>query len=81
MSTTSNMAAPQDSTGGSILGRLAAAPRRWWGAVATWRRQQASIDHLNLMSERELKDIGLSRGDIEFAVRGDHPRNRVFRYY
>ena len=81
MSTITKTAAQQDSTGGSILGRLAAAPRRWWTAAATWRRQQASINHLNAMSDRELKDIGLTRADIEFAVRGEHPRERVFRYY
>jgi uncharacterized protein YjiS (DUF1127 family) len=34
------------------------------------------------MSDRELKDIGLSRSQIECAVMGERARDRAFsRYY
>ncbi|MEM1365472.1 MAG: DUF1127 domain-containing protein [Pseudomonadota bacterium] len=31
---------------------------------------------LNAMSDRELNDLGISRGDIPAVLRGDHPRAR-----
>jgi uncharacterized protein YjiS (DUF1127 family) len=35
-----------------------------------WRLQQMTVNRLRYMSDRELKDIGLCRSQIEFAVRG-----------
>ncbi|MEO0635328.1 MAG: DUF1127 domain-containing protein [Pseudomonadota bacterium] len=31
---------------------------------------------LNAMSDRELNDLGISRGDIPVVLRGEHPRAR-----
>ena len=43
--------------------------KRMWAAFIAWRFEQAAIGHLRGMSDRELKDIGLQRSQIEFAVR------------
>lgn len=34
-----------------------------------WRRYRDTVAALNRLSERELSDIGMSRGDIPFAAR------------
>lgn len=51
--------------------RPAAAPRglgAWLAAraaaVSAWRKQHAAIAELEMMSDRELMDIGLNRGDF-----------------
>jgi uncharacterized protein YjiS (DUF1127 family) len=81
-STNSNTFARQNGAASSILGRLAAAPKRFWTAYITWRVQQAAIIHLKSMNGRELKDIGLSRSQIEYAVMGERARDHLFsRYY
>lgn len=48
---------------------------RWWRAF--WERQaQRSVEALlHALDERTLKDIGLSRGQIGSAVRGDYRRH------
>jgi len=40
---------------------------RW---LVGWFRRRAAIAELRRLDERMLKDIGISRGDIETAVRG-----------
>lgn len=37
--------------------------------IREWRRFRATREALNRLSERELNDLGLSRGDIEYAAR------------
>lgn len=81
MSTISNTAARQSGAASRILGMLAAAPKRLLTAFITWRAQQAALAHLQAMSDRELKDIGLSRSQIEFAVMGERARDRVYSRY
>jgi uncharacterized protein YjiS (DUF1127 family) len=82
VSTISNATARQSSAGSNILGMLAVAPRRLLAAFITWRARQAALAHLKSMSDRELKDIGLSRSQIECAVMGERARDRAFsRYY
>jgi uncharacterized protein YjiS (DUF1127 family) len=82
MSTISNATARQNSAGRSILGRFAAAPKRLLTAFITWRVQQAAALRLGSMNDRELEDIGLSRSQIEGAVRGEQARDHVLsRYY
>jgi uncharacterized protein YjiS (DUF1127 family) len=44
----------------------------------TWRIEQAAIAQLWSMSDRELKDIGLSRSEITSAVRAEAAHDRVF---
>ena len=82
MSTISTTTARRNSAGSRILGRLAAAPKRLWPPIITWRIEQAAIAHLRSMSDRELADIGLSRSQIEGAVTGERARDHAFsRYY
>ncbi len=35
----------------------------------TWRRYREAVRELSRMSDRELADIGVRRGDIEFIAR------------
>jgi len=48
--------------------------------VKTWANKQATLSEMHTMSDRELSDIGLNRGDLprvfdaDFAV--DHARGR-----
>jgi uncharacterized protein YjiS (DUF1127 family) len=37
--------------------------------LAAWRRYREAVRELNQMSDRELSDIGIRRGDIETIVR------------
>jgi uncharacterized protein YjiS (DUF1127 family) len=57
---------------------LVAALKRWWVAYITWRIEQAAIAQLWSMSDRELKDIGLTRSEITSNVRIDAVRDRAF---
>jgi uncharacterized protein YjiS (DUF1127 family) len=50
--------------------------RRFWQALLRWRDEQAARAHLSAMSDRELRDIGLNRADIRFAVKGELDRSR-----
>jgi len=43
----------------------------WWVAYLTRRMERVAIMQLHTMSERELRDIGLTRFQIEQAVRGE----------
>ena len=47
---------------GSVFSRLVA-------AVSTWNDARVTRNALSRLSDRELDDIGLSRGDIESAIR------------
>jgi uncharacterized protein YjiS (DUF1127 family) len=58
------------TTASSIYGLLATF-ERWWVAYLTWQFERAAIAHLSMLSDRELKDIGLHRSQIPAAVRGD----------
>ena len=49
--------------------RLWATLTRWWVAYMTWRIERAAITQLQLMGDRDLKDIGLTRSSITRAVR------------
>ncbi len=37
--------------------------------LATWRRYRDAVRELSQLTDRELSDIGVSRGDIETLVR------------
>ena len=45
-------------------------------AINTRREQRAAIAALRRMDERELRDIGIGRMEIEAAVRGEIRRGR-----
>ena len=63
--------AAQGISGQSWTIRLVATLKRWWVAYLTWRIEQAAITQLGSMSDRVLKDIGLTRSGIPSAVMGD----------
>jgi uncharacterized protein YjiS (DUF1127 family) len=63
---------------GALSRRIGAALKRWWLAYMDWRLQQMAINRLRFMSDRELRDIGLCRPQIEFAVRGKTERHPFF---
>ena len=62
--------------------RLIARVQSWWVAYLDRRMQRSAIFQLEALSDRELRDIGLRRCEIEGAVKGELNRARVFnRYY
>jgi uncharacterized protein YjiS (DUF1127 family) len=64
------------ASGSSASGWLGAALRRWWVARMQRRLDRLAIRQLGAMSDRELKDIGMVRSQIEFSVRSERDRNR-----
>jgi uncharacterized protein YjiS (DUF1127 family) len=62
--------------GGAALTTLAAAVRRLCAANIVGRMEQAAIVLLHAMSDQELSDTGLPRGEIDSAVRGEAARIR-----
>ncbi len=55
---------------------LGAVLKAWWAAYQRRRAEQRTIEHLRGMSDRELKDIGIVRSQIDFAVRRGVERDR-----
>ncbi len=53
--------------------------QRCWKALQEWHDEQEAIARLATMTDRELRDIGLNRSEIGFAVRGqlEHLRRRA----
>jgi len=51
-----------------LLKTIFTLPYRYWKYLMTWLRHRETIKHLNRLSNRELKDIGLTRGDINNLV-------------
>jgi len=72
-------AAPRGAIGRSFTSRLIAAAKRWWLAYMIWRIQRTAADQLWSMSDRMLWDMGLTRGDILRAVKGELARERATR--
>lgn len=48
--------------GGSFLSRV-------FAAITAWNETRVTRNALNRLTDRELDDIGLTRGDIERAIR------------
>ena len=46
--------------------------RKYWQAFQAWRIRQALRNRLVDLSDRELQDIGIARGEIEYVVRTAH---------
>ena len=71
MSTTFRTSAA-DAGGARSRGRaLVATVKTWWMAYLIRRIERVGIAHLEAMSDRELEDIGLTRCQIESAVKGE----------
>lgn len=82
MSQISSTLGRADSAAGAVLRNVGSALNRWWAAYIDWRLKQLAIAQLRGMSDRELRDIGISRSEIEVAVRGEGMPNWAFtRYY
>jgi uncharacterized protein YjiS (DUF1127 family) len=47
---------------------VAATAGKWWRAYALRRERNAAVRELRALDDRELKDIGISRGEIEWVV-------------
>ena len=50
--------------------------RRAWQAYWDWRARQATIEILRALDTRTLRDIGLSRSEIDSVVRDKHGERR-----
>ena len=48
--------------------------RSWWNAYWEHRSKRAAVVMLNALDDRNLRDIGLSRSEIESVVYGRHDR-------
>jgi uncharacterized protein YjiS (DUF1127 family) len=59
---------------------LRATAYRLDGWLAARRLAAAARQYLSEMSERELRDIGLARADIEHVARGGSPRSADDRF-
>jgi uncharacterized protein YjiS (DUF1127 family) len=58
------------------LSRIAGALKHAWDSYHAWRIQAATIACLRSLSDQQLEDIGLTRAQIDCAVRGtldSHP--------
>jgi uncharacterized protein YjiS (DUF1127 family) len=67
---------PQGMAAASWTSALLTAVTGWVEAYMAWRIERAAIATLSSMSDRALKDIGLTRSEIMTAVRGEGPRDR-----
>jgi uncharacterized protein YjiS (DUF1127 family) len=70
----SSTATCDQSAHGYVPASLWAAANRWWAGYTSWRLHKAAIAQLRSMSDRQLADIGVSRSEIEYAVRGKRDR-------
>ena len=41
---------------------------RYWKYLRTWRLHRETVKQLNLLSDRELKDIGINRSEIDRLI-------------
>jgi uncharacterized protein YjiS (DUF1127 family) len=63
---TGSAAALTRAVGGAVI----ATAGKWWRAYALWRERRAAVHELHALDDRELKDIGINRSEIEWVVRG-----------
>jgi uncharacterized protein YjiS (DUF1127 family) len=68
MSTISSATVRWQNLAGAALLAAAAAIKNWWCTYINWRLRQAAVAHLESLSDRQLKDIGLTRSQIRSAV-------------
>ena len=69
--------------GATALGQTAASTRRvssffktYWGAFQERRKRRRLLANLSDLSDWELKDVGITRGEIDYVAsnRGSDPR-------
>ncbi len=56
-------------TSSATLGTVARALNDTLATLTAWKKERATRDALNKLSDRELDDIGLCRGDIDMIAR------------
>jgi uncharacterized protein YjiS (DUF1127 family) len=56
----------------AVGGAVIATAGKWWRAYALRRERRAAARELHALDDRTLKDIGVSRSEIEWVVRGPH---------
>jgi uncharacterized protein YjiS (DUF1127 family) len=81
MSTASNTIQQGGSLADSFVRGTRRVLTRWCTASIKWRLQQSAVSQLQSMSDRGLKDVGISRVQIDFAVRGEAGRYALSRFY
>ena len=64
-------------TPSTLATRVARIVSRAWNAYWDWRARQATVQILLALDSRTLRDIGLSRGEIESVVYGRHGERRM----
>ena len=74
MSTASNTIQHRGSATDGFVRGTARVLSRWWMTYIEWRLQ---ISQLQSMSDRALEDMGISRMQIGFAVRGEAARDAM----
>jgi uncharacterized protein YjiS (DUF1127 family) len=60
-------------SGAAVAEAVIAKASKWWRAYALWRERKVAARELHALDDRTLKDIGVSRSEIEWVVRGPHP--------
>jgi uncharacterized protein YjiS (DUF1127 family) len=71
-----HVATANHRTAPTLAVKVAAVARRAWQAYWDWRARQATIEILRALDSRTLRDIGLSRSEIESVVRDKHGERR-----
>jgi uncharacterized protein YjiS (DUF1127 family) len=77
------MALPRSAASGvrgvvrALGNRAAAAASEGWSGYTAWRKRRAAVGELAALDDRTLKDLGLTRSEIESVVYGrDATRSR-----
>jgi uncharacterized protein YjiS (DUF1127 family) len=81
MSTVLDTDIRHESVAAGVGGAAMAAIKRSLARYLAWRAQASAIAHLKSMSERELRDIGLTRAEIPFVVRQGRRRDRILKMF
>jgi uncharacterized protein YjiS (DUF1127 family) len=59
-------------SGAAVAKAVIAKASKWLRAYALWRERKAAARELHALDDRTLKDMGVSRSEIEWVVRGPH---------
>ena len=55
----------------TLINELGVTTMNMIGSYRKWRNYRRTVAELNALSNRELDDLGINRGDIPFIARGD----------
>lgn len=81
-----NFTAPQavathSEAGHSVVSTTTVVLKRLWRTWLDKRAQRAVDNHLKLLSDELLRDVGLTRDQIGSAAQGREIRAKISRYY